>query len=214
MQAILQTGRQNAAQASTPHGIAAELVRDSGVAWAAWEHAGQEMLEAVTPRENGTIHSIRGEPRSAPGSHKEHVLGRLGLAELALVTEFPITTAVYGYSRVDYQPDECFVNPFPPDRDAGGKFPVFVNVTSADALLLRLDHRVVLQWLSANGMPVTVPPTNNRALAERATFVSMFEWGRPEANNRCAPPASSYGAWSRTYPQPCGLTPRRAALRS
>jgi hypothetical protein len=99
----------------------------------------------------------------------------LGLAELALVTEFPITTAVYGYSRVDYQPDECFVNPFPADRDAGGKFPVFVNVTSADALLFRLDHRAVLEWLSVNGMPVTVPATGNRELADRAAFVSMFD---------------------------------------
>lgn len=175
MQAILNADRQGTAQASTPQGIAAELVRDSGVAWGAWEHAGQEMLEAVTPRENGTIRSVLGVPTTAPGSHEQHVLGRLGLAELSLVTEFPITTAVYGYSRVDYQPDECFVNPFPADRDAGGKFPVFVNVTSADALLFRLDHRIVLDWLSANGSPVAVPATGNRVLAERASFVSMFD---------------------------------------
>jgi ribosomal protein L40E len=175
MQSVLQAGRENAAQASTPQGIATELVRDSGVAWGAWENAGQEMLEAVTPRENGTIRSIDGVPPSSPGSHEQHVLGRLGLAELSLVTEFPITTAVYGYSRVDYQPDECFVNPFPPDRDAGGKFPVFVNVTAADALLLRLDHRVVLEWLAANGMPVNVQVTGNRVLAERASFVALFQ---------------------------------------
>jgi hypothetical protein len=175
MQSVLQAGRQNAAQASTPQGIATELVRDSGVAWGAWETAGQEMLEAVTPRENGTIRSILGVPPSSPGSHEQHVLGRLGLAELSLVMEFPITTAVYGYSRVDYQPDECFVSPFPPDRDAGGKFPVFVNVTSADALLLRLNHRAVLEWLAANGMAVNIPATENRPLAERAAFVAMFQ---------------------------------------
>jgi hypothetical protein len=87
---------------------------------------GQEMLEAVTPRDNGTIRSVIAVPPGSPGT-REQVLGRVGLAELSLVTEFPITTAVYGYSRVDYQPDECFVNPFPADRDAGGKFPVFVN---------------------------------------------------------------------------------------
>jgi hypothetical protein len=174
MQAILLTGRQSASQASTPQGIATALVHDSGVAWGAWEHAGQEMLEAVTPRENGTIRSISAH-LSASGSHEQQVCSRLGLAELALVTEFPITTAVFGYSRVDYQPNECFVNPFPADRDAGGKFPVFVNVTAADALLFRLDHRSVLEWLSANGMPVTVPATGDRVLAERAVFVSMFE---------------------------------------
>jgi ribosomal protein L40E len=175
MQAILQAGRQSAAQASTPQGIATELVRDSGVAWGAWEHAGQEMLEAVTPRENGTIRSIHGVAPTAVGTHEQHVLGRLGLAELALVTEFPITTAVYGYSRVDYQPDECFVSPFPADRDSGGKFPVFVNVTSADALLFRLDHRAVLDWLAANEFAGTVPATGDRLLAERAAFVSMFD---------------------------------------
>ncbi len=174
MQVILQARHQITEIASTPQGIATELERDSGVTWGVWERAGQEMLEAVTPRENGKIRSILGVTPSVGGSHQEHVLGRLGFAELALVTEFPITTAVYGYSRVDYQPNECFINPFPPDRDAGGKFPIFVNVTSADALLIRLDHRAVLGWLSANGMPVTIPKTGNRVLAERASFVSMF----------------------------------------
>ncbi len=144
MQSILHTGRQTAAQATTPQGIAAELVRDSDVAWGAWEAAGQEMLEAVTPRENGTVTSLVGVPSPSPAPAREHLLGRLGIAELSLVTEFPITTAVYGYSRVEDQPNECFVNPFPPDRDAGGKFPVFVDLTLADALLFRLDHHAVL----------------------------------------------------------------------
>jgi hypothetical protein len=175
MNSILQSDRQNTAQMSTPQGLATELVRDSGVAWEAWEEAGQEMLEAVTPRENGTTRSILGASSSRAATHEQHVLVRLGLAELALVTEFPITTAVYGYSRVDYQPDECFVNPFPADRDASGKFPIFVNVTSADALLFRLDHGAVLGWLAANGVPVTVPTTENRGLAERAAFVTMFD---------------------------------------
>jgi hypothetical protein len=175
MNSILQADRQSTAQMSTPRGLAGELVRDSGVAWEAWEQAGQEMLEAVTPRENGTIRSIVGASPTRPAGREQHVLGRLGLAELALITEFPITTAVYGYSRVDYQPDECFVNPFPADRDAGGKFPIFVNVTSADALLFRLDHGAVIGWLAANSMPVTVPATANRVLAERAAFVSMFD---------------------------------------
>lgn len=31
------------------------------------------------------------------------------------------------------------------------------------------------EWLSVNGMPVTVPATGNRVLAERAAFVSMFD---------------------------------------
>ena len=175
MQAIIQAGRQTTASASTPQGIASELVRDSGVMWSAWESAGQEMLEAVTPREQGTIRTVIGVPQSTAGTDEQLMLGRLGLAELSLITEFPITTAVYGYSRVDYQPDECFVNPFPADRDAGGKFPVFVNVTSADALLFRLNHSAVLEWLAANGMAVQIPATANRTLAERASFVSMFD---------------------------------------
>lgn len=175
MQAILNAGRRTAAQASTPQGIATELVRDSGVAWPVWEQAGQEMLEAVTPRESGTIQAMPGGSGTSTQSREQSILSRLGLAELALVTEFPITSAVFGYSRVDYQPDECFVNPFPPDRDAGGKFPIFVNVTTADALLFRLDHRSVLEWLAANGMAVSIPATGNRLLAEQAAFVSVFD---------------------------------------
>jgi hypothetical protein len=174
MQQIIHSGRQATALATTPQAIANELVRDSGVAWEAWESAGQEMLEAVTPKENGATRSIIGPTTGAPAEGEQLALGRVGLAELSLVTEFPITTAVFGYSRVDYIPDECFVNPFPADRDAGGKFPIFVNVTTADALLLRLDHNAVIGWLAANGMPVTVPPTGNRALAERASFLAIF----------------------------------------
>jgi hypothetical protein len=175
MQSIIRAGRTSAAQSSTPHAIAGELERDSGVAWGAWESAGQEMLEAVTPSENGTKRSMFGVAAGTAGTREQEVLGRAGLAELSLVTEFPITTAVYGYSRVDYQPDECFVNPFPADRDAGGRFPIFVNVTSADALLLRLDHHAVLAWLAANGFPVRIPATRNPRLAERSSFVTMFE---------------------------------------
>lgn len=174
MQSIINAGRQKTAQTSTPQAVAAELVRDSRVSWEAWESAGQEMLEAVTPKENGTVRSLSAAAVGSPRTGDQRALGRSGLAELSLVTEFPITTAVYGYSRVDYQPDACFVNPFPADRDAGGKFPIFVNVTAADALLLRLDDRAVLAWLAANGMPVAIPATANRALAERACFVSMF----------------------------------------
>lgn len=171
IQAMVNSGRTGSAQASTPQAIASELVSDSGVPWAAWENAGQEMLEAVTPRENGTSLAIVAK---ASGSTQQQMLAKLGLAELSLVTEFPITTAVYGYSRVDYQPDDCFVKPFPPDRDSGGRFPIFVNVTSADALLIRLDHKFVLSWLQANGFGVDVPSSENRVLAERACFVSMF----------------------------------------
>lgn len=172
MQSLLQAGKKAASQAFTPSVIADELVRDSGVSWTSWENAGQEMLEAVTPRENGSTKSIES---ATNGDQKQQVLGKMGIAELSLVSEFPITTAVYGYSRVDYQPDECFVNPFPSDRDSGGKHPVFVSVTTADAVLLRLDHRAVLAWLKANGAEVVVPTTSNHELAARAYFVSMFD---------------------------------------
>jgi hypothetical protein len=39
MHTIIHARRQSTAQISTPDGIAAELIRDSGVAWGAWESA-------------------------------------------------------------------------------------------------------------------------------------------------------------------------------
>lgn len=177
MQAQLQASRTEAEAASSPQGLAATLIRKSGVSWDAWERAGQEMLEAVMPVQSGNVEELlvqEGNEKDERKSARE-LARRLGLGAVTLATDFPITTATFGYSRADYQPDFCRLNPFPAERDHGGKFPIFVDVVQADAILLRLDHNAVLQWMAMNGFVARLPEGEDRVISDRAYFVNLLD---------------------------------------
>lgn len=181
MQAQLQSSRTEAESAGSPNGLAAVLERRSGVPWSTWERAGQELLEAVMPVQSGTVTELAAL-EEAEGANRTRAIDaakRLGLGSVVLATDFPITTATFGYSRVDYQPDMCRLNPFPPDPDYGGKFPIFVDVVQADAVLLRLDHEAVLRWLSVNRCPVTLPNGDDATVSSRAYFVRLMDTVAP-----------------------------------
>lgn len=177
MQAQLQASRTEAEAVSSPAGLASALVRRSGVAWDVWERAGQELLEAVLPRESGSVAEllVSGSAGAVDQTLAYQSASRLGLAAATLASDFPITMATFGYSRVDYQPDTCRINPFPPDADHGGRFPIFVDVVQADALLLRLDHNAVLRWMAANGFSPRLPEGDDPSLSSRAYFVQLLD---------------------------------------
>ncbi len=181
MQAALQNSRSEAEAAGSPEGLAAALERRSGVPWAVWERAGQELLEAVMPLQAGTVTELAAFD-GANGEDSGRAVDaakRLGLGSVVLATDFPITTATFGYSRVDYQPDTCRLNPFPPDPDYGGKFPIFVDVVQADAVLLRLDHDAVLRWLAMNRCAPNLPRGEDAAVASKAYFVRLLDTVAP-----------------------------------
>jgi ribosomal protein L40E len=175
MQAQLHASRQQASAAASPDGLADALVRRSGVPLDVWERAGQEMLEAVMPVQSGNTVELFNQDETPERRRAQEGASRLGLAAVTLATDFPITTATFGYTRVDYQPTACRLNPFPPDRDHGGKFPIFVDVVEADAILLRLNHDTVLEWLAANGFHPSLPPGQDSSLSRRAYFVSLLD---------------------------------------
>jgi len=173
MQAMLNADRTTAAEASSPSGIADALIAATGVAWPVWERAGQELLEAVMPLESEQVAPVFASGGST--DDRTAILQRMGVESATLVSEFPITTAVFGYSRIDYRPDTCWVNAFPADPEQGGRFPVFVNTTAADAILVRLDPLVVVEWIRANGLAVTLPAASSPLIAARAFFVALFD---------------------------------------
>ena len=100
---------------------------------------------------------------------------RIGLSRVALVADYPIVTATYGFSRAEYSPNECRLNPFPPDPSHGGRIPLFVDQVQADALLLGLNGERVSEWLIRNGFAPTLPNGSNPADALRAYFVQLFD---------------------------------------
>jgi hypothetical protein len=167
----LRDRRQQEQQASSPSGIVQAVTQRTGVAWPIWERAGQEMLEAVMPLETGCPSELDLQNPTAP---REQIARQMGLSRLVLVSDYPIITATYGFSRAEYQPNQCRLNPFPPHPDHGGKFPIFVDQVQADALLLSLDPSRVLAWLERNGCQPSMPVGSDQDLARRAYFVQLL----------------------------------------
>ena len=172
MQALRER-RQQERQAASPSGVAQSLVQKTGLAWPIWERAGQEILEAVMPMESGRPRELFDNASSLPA---QQTARGMGLSSLALVSDYPIITATYGYSRAEYSPQEqCRLNPFPPDHRYGGKFPIFVDEVQADALLVSLDPTRVSLWLERNEFPPALPLGSDPDLARQAYFVQMFD---------------------------------------
>jgi hypothetical protein len=163
---ILRQRRQQEQQASSPSGIVQALSQASGIPWPIWECAGQEMLEAIMPIEIG-------RPQN-PTAASAQIARQMGMSRLVLVSDYPIITATYGFSRAEYQPNQCQLNPFPAHTEHGGKFPVFVDQVQADALLLSLNPDRVIYWLERNGCQPIIPTGHNPALARRAYFVQLL----------------------------------------
>ena len=158
--------------------------------WLVWEQAGQEMLEAVIPLESGQPRALFDQ---TPQPTAVQVARRTGLSCLTLVTDFPIVTATYGYSRADYMPNQCRLNPFPPMHDYDGRFPIYVDQVHADALLLSLNPERVCIWLQRNGFPPILPAGSDPDLTRRAYFVQLFDGAL--SVRRCVAPGQRHG-WS------------------
>ena len=147
--------------------------RESGVSLDVWRNCGSELLEAIVPFESGAAPTLLSECESRAESYD--VARGLGLQDVALVQDYTIANATFGFSRVDYQPNECWLNPFPPDGNYAGRLPIYVDRIQADALLITLDPEAVLRWLSANGIGASLPNGSEHAHSIRGYFVRLFD---------------------------------------
>jgi hypothetical protein len=103
------------------------------------------------------------------------LVSQLGLAQLSLASDFPMTHVTFGFSRAEYTPRDCRLNPFPADREHQGKFPLFVDTIQADAIIVRLDPQRVWRWLEKNKLKVSLPKgATDAQKAQRAYFVQLF----------------------------------------
>ena len=178
MQAQLVATQQQSEESSSPVRITQALVERTGVPGHVWLRSGQEMLEAVLPFQSSSAQQILAadDDVNNGGTDSANSAQSMGIERITLVVDFPITTATFGFSRVDDQPDRCQLNPFPPDRDHDGRFPIFVDMVQADALGVRLNPTRVWRWLELNGHAPTLPQTaSDRDLAKRAYFVNLLD---------------------------------------
>ena len=176
MQKELKGSLQTTPQDQSTVDIGQILIEQTGVSEDIWRDAGQEMLEVVLPTETGQTQELF--RLDCPSLNQQTACGiarRMGIERLTLTTDFPMTLATFGFSRVAYEPNECRLNPFPADNDHQGKFPIFVDVVQADAIIVRLDAERVWRWLNEHNFTSTLPVNaTNPDVARQAYFVQMF----------------------------------------
>ena len=173
LRGIQQTGSQDQSETN----IGRVLVEQTGIPEDIWLEAGQEILEAVLPTETGQTQELF---RLDNPSQNQQTAGKIaqsmGVENLTLTTDFPMTLATFGFSRVAYEPNECRLNSFPADADHQGKFPIFVDVVQADAIIIRLDADRVWRWLVENKYSPKLPKNaTNPSMARKGYFVQLFK---------------------------------------
>lgn len=162
--ALIRNSQQTAIPANE---LAEEIAEKTGVAWDIWNNAARALFESIMPCESGNPINV------PPDSRQSQKAKDMGFSKISLISDYPIVTATYGYSRIDYQPNACRLNPFPAQREYGGKYPIFVDQIQADAILFSLDKNRVLKWLTLNGYTPQMPKgTDNLSL--EAYFVELF----------------------------------------
>jgi hypothetical protein len=161
--------RQTAASAQN---LQQDVCQTTGLQAEVWDRAKLDLLEAVIPFDNAAPGAVT---RGSERTDATQLLPRIGAAEIALVNDYTIINATYGFSRAEYSPDRCWLNPFPPDRTYQGRLPIFVDKVQADAILLSLDPERVLRWLSLNAFQPMLPPGTDAAAARRSYFIKLFD---------------------------------------
>ena len=176
MQEALGGIRRTSSESQSATNIRRVLVEQSGVSEDTWNAAGQEMLEAVLPAQTGQIQELFHLDNPSSNQQTAGKIARsMGVKNLTLTTDFPMTLATFGFSRVAYEPNECRLNSFPADADHQGKFPIFVDVVQADAIIVRLDADRVWRWLVENKYsPILPKNATNLSTARKGYFVQLF----------------------------------------
>jgi hypothetical protein len=171
--------RQRAQAGNTgPTSIASDVVRYSGTPLAVWEDAAQELLESILPSEIAQPRSLRENP---PFEGASTMIDSMGIADVDLLSDFPVILATFGFSRLEAAPRRaggvdvlCRLNPFPQDREHDGRWPIYVDQTTADALLIRLDATSVVDWLRLNGANVVLPAAATPESAAKSYIVRLL----------------------------------------
>lgn len=162
--------RQQAA--TSAQGLQQEVCQITGLQAEVWNRAKLSLLEVVIPFDDAAPGAV------SRGSQRPEIkpwLVSIGASEIALVNDYTIINATFGFTREEYAPNQSWLNPFPPDKDYQGRLPIFVDKVQADAILISLDPDHVIRWLTANGFQPTLPPGSDTALARRAYFVRLFD---------------------------------------
>jgi len=83
----------------------------------------------------------------------------IGIKDLVMIEDFPVVTAVFGFTRVGQGPTDekgnnTVLNSFKFWSDEPGKTPIFVDNGKCEAIMFKLNPIAVILWLEENGIQV------------------------------------------------------------
>lgn len=153
---------------STTTDLQNEIIANSGLDEEYWQSSKYDILDTIIPFEIGNYKQLE------QGSDAMKKIASMGIEHVNLISDFPIILASYGFSRVDHIPNECYLQPFPIDRENGGKLPIYVDKVNADAIIFQLNYKKVIAWLQANNFNPILPQATSEELSAKAYFVKLF----------------------------------------
>jgi hypothetical protein len=171
---VLQWKAQKAARATPPGQIAIGRVR--GLLGTAAPPA-----NAPTPRtliEHAaildTLHTTSVEEAAmdltsigdVTGAHdlrtaRDFAFGELGIAELKIVSDFPIALCAVGYTRITRDPNRSILTPFE-TLDPDGRVPLYIVSSETEGIYFQLDPIRVVRWLVDNSWAQTPIPDSKQ----------------------------------------------------
>jgi hypothetical protein len=109
----------------------------------------------------------------------------LNIDSVSQITDFPITTVVYGYSRLNPGPDEgSRLKTF---HGTSGNDRMFAQTAEAEAVMFSLDPESVLKWLNVNGVLDEWPSEeHDKWFLEHLCEYPYYDEVDPEENSQVA----------------------------
>lgn len=95
----------------------------------------------------------------------------IGIEKALVINDFPVMSAVFGYTRGSVNSSECTLRSFGEDTKFPGKIPIYVNATETEAIVLQFDRYKVLKWLQTNNIIKEIPDKND-LLGQKIWFLN------------------------------------------
>ncbi|MPL77878.1 hypothetical protein SDC9_23738 [bioreactor metagenome] len=84
-------------------------------------------------------------------------LNDIGVSNAYVVSDLPLVSVVFGYTRVSVDPQECTLRSFPRDENYPEKTPIYVNSNETEGIILEIDRYKILKWLKMNNIISSIP---------------------------------------------------------
>lgn len=167
---VLKSRAEHRSGLVDPIELMTSIAERSGIESNVWVSSVYPLMESLLPSETAFTTCITSLSADSP----ERLLARdMGILDIELVSDFPIVTATYGFSRSEHGPNNAYLNPFPGTQNSGNKHPVFVDRIQADAIRIRLNPHTVLEWIDASGSATRLPSGTDGNLARIGYFVRL-----------------------------------------